>query len=73
MNKTKILKQLAESRGKKVLIEDFAFLAKDVEIDTKPVFFESSGKKYEAFAIVRNIPVTRFVENANGRIYPRKL
>jgi thymidylate kinase len=34
---------------------------------------ESNGGKYEALAILKNVPVSRYTENQNGRVYQRPL
>lgn len=67
--------QKAKAKGKTLLIEKaiFSIKEKDIEFLPKAQLVESSGVKYECRAVVRNVPVTRFTENANERIYPQKL
>lgn len=33
----------------------------------------SDGKQYEALAVIRNVPISKYTENKNGRIYPKPL
>lgn len=33
----------------------------------------SDGKQYEALAVIRDVPISKYTENKNGRIYPRPL
>lgn len=72
------LQKLAESKGKIVLIESVNInpsegIGEIVNHSKSPILFESENKQYKAFSVIRNVPVTRFIENANGRVYPRKL
>lgn len=66
----------AEKRGKKLLIESYSFSnfpKENIIIPEKPLLVESNGSKFSARAILKNVPVTKFTENKNGRIYPKKL
>jgi len=45
----------------------------NIETYDKPILFESEGKSFSKRGILRNVPVTRFVENLNGRVYPKSL
>lgn len=33
----------------------------------------SDGKQYEALAVIRDVPISKYTENKNGRIYPKPL
>ncbi len=71
----KYLKEKAEKLGKKLLIENTIVSVKpgNIEVFDKPKLFESQGKEYHARGVLRDVPVTIFDENENGRIYPREL
>lgn len=72
----KTLKEKAELKGKKLLIESVSFIPKseDVEILVDSKLVESvKGTDYTCRGILRNVPVTRYTENENGRIYSKKL
>ena len=76
MNKYKFYEEKAKKLGKQLLIENYSFAInpKSIEIFDKPRLVESSnGDKYTARAIIRNVPVSKFTENLNGRIYNRDL
>jgi hypothetical protein len=76
MSRYKYLEEEAKKRGKKLLIENVAIHIKpsSLEIFDKPKLIESSDhKEYTARAIIKNVPVSKFTENLNGRIYNRKL
>lgn len=77
MNKQRFqkLQERAKEKGKILLIEDYSWIpkAKDIETLEKVQLVESGGTQFQAFAIIRNVPVTRFIENLNGRLYPKKL
>lgn len=75
----KTLKEIAESKGKLLLIESYSIRLSELpgaslKESTKTILTEANDKKtYKAFAILYNVPVTRFTENRNGRVYPRSL
>lgn len=78
MNKYKTLQEKAKAKGKLLLIESVSYIPKTEDIiilsskDNK--FTEAkNGKQYEARGILKNVPVTRYTENANGRIYPKEV
>lgn len=77
MMNLKKLEEAAHARGKTLLIEKVVFsVTKDnVEVvkETGGILIESNGQKLLCRGILRNVPVSRFIENANGRIYPRRL
>jgi len=72
---TKIsLEERAKQKNKILLIESISYLPNidDIKIETK--FIEAvAGKQYECRGVLKNVPVTRFIENANSRIYPKEL
>lgn len=71
----KTLKEMAEEKGKVLLIENSSFSVpkENIEVLSSSKLIEAKGSHYKAIAIVRSVPVTKFVENLNGRVYPRKL
>ena len=79
MNKKRYEKllEVAEQKGKQLLIEEYTLNIKpeQIEIPNKEIIIESvdGTKVYKARAIIRNVPVSKFTENLNGRIYPKKL
>jgi hypothetical protein len=76
MNRYKTLQEKAKAKGKLLLVESVSYIPKqdDVVILTDSKLTESiNGKQYECRGILKNVPVTRYTENANGRIYPQKL
>ena len=68
------LEEKAKQKNKKLLIESTSYIPniEDVVVETKLVE-SANGKKQEARGILKNVPVTRYTENANGRIYPKEL
>jgi hypothetical protein len=72
----KKLQEIAKAKGKTLLIEDCEVSVKKEDIvlyTDKAQLVEAAGKPYPCRGILRNVPVTRFVENLNGRIYPKDL
>lgn len=71
----KSLEEKAKAKGKKLLIENVQLNIKNEQIECiKETLTEAiDGNKYKARAIIRNVPVSRFTENLNGRVYPREL
>lgn len=78
----KYYQEQAKLRGKILLIESFSISDKRVSLPEsrdldnykKIRFTESEKTKYKSpIGIVRDIEVTKFTENLNGRKYPRKL
>jgi hypothetical protein len=69
------LEEKAKSKGKILLIENCQLNILPNQIETlKEVLTESvDGKQYKARHIIRNVPVSKYTENLNGRIYPRAL
>jgi len=45
----------------------------NIEVFDKPILFESEGQTYSKRGILKRVPVTRFVENLNGRVYLKEL
>lgn len=77
----KNLTELAKSKGKLLLIES-SFLSvspeqieiiKDNDSNISNLVESKKGNKYKAIGIVRQVPVSKYTENMNGRIYPKKL
>lgn len=78
MNKKelKYLEEKAKALGKILLIEQnlIPINPDQVEIFASGKLVESaSGEKFKARGIVRKVPVSKFTENLNGRIYPKEL
>ena len=72
----KKLEEIAKQKNKKLLIESFSLETikkEDIEVFDKPLLVESSGETFKARGILRNVPVTKFTENYNERIYPKPL
>lgn len=73
----KRLLEKAKLKGKKLLIEDTFIEGSKLDIDyykdgDSKLLESSNGKSFEALAVVRNFPITKFdVINKNGRIYPK--
>lgn len=71
----KFYEEKAKKLNKVLLIEETLLdISKaSVEYITSSKLIESQGQVYEALAIVKNVPVSKYTENFNGRSYPRKL
>lgn len=71
----KKLQETAKEKGKILLIENISVSNPQIEKSSsfQTMVESSNGKQYKSLAIVRNVPVTKFTENANGRIYPKQL
>ena len=66
----------AKSKGKLLLIEKQMFQIEEnnIEIFDKPRLIENiSGKFSSTIGILRNVPVTKYTENLNKRIYCKEL
>ena len=65
----------AKKRNKVLLIENYSIFVNPNQVKKlqEDKLIESNGKKYKARYIVNNVPVSKFTENLNGRIYPREL
>lgn len=75
MNKYKFYEEKAKKLGKKLLIEEASLCISPSNVDfpSTSKLIESQGQLYEALAIVKNVPVSKYTENQNGRSYPKKL
>lgn len=71
----KKLQETAKEKGKVLLIEQINISNPVIQKPTnqQSLVESSNGNQYKSLAIIRNVPVTKFTENANGRIYPRPL
>ena len=72
----KTLQEKASALGKQLLIESVSYIPKSVDVeifDDKRLVEDTTGKKYECRGILKNVPVTRYTENYNGRIYSKTL
>ena len=70
----KRIQEMAQ-RGLKYLVEDTVITIKpeQIEIFEEGKLIESEGKSYKARGVLKGVPVTKFTENANGRVYGREL
>lgn len=71
-----ILQENAKLKNKLLLIEHctYTFTPSKVELFEKVQMIESaSGQKWKCRGILRNVPVTRYIKNLNGRTYLREL
>lgn len=79
MENKKSLQEIAQEKGKQLLVENFSISSTSVNLsdlsktEKLPIVESKKGKQYEAIGIVRDVPVTKFTENLNGRIYPKRL
>lgn len=82
MKTGKTLKEMAAEKGKRLLIESFSVtiplekikLLEDVTKSGSIHLIESrNGEKFKALGIVESVPVSKFTENLNNRVYPKKL
>ena len=78
----KTLKEIAQEKRKTLLIESFSVtiplekvkLLEDVTKSGSIHLIESrNGEKFKALGIVESVPVSKFTENLNNRVYPKKL
>jgi len=79
------LQEVAKSKGKLLLVESVDItntnynLLENIQIakDDKPILFEDTRNinmpQITARGVLKNVPVTKFTENKNGRIYSKKL
>jgi len=69
------LQEKAVLKGKLLLIEGIEYTPKieEIQILVESKLIEAKGKNLECRGILKNVPVTRYTENANGRIYSKKL
>lgn len=70
-----LLEEKAKKLGKFLLIEETLLNISPEQVEEiKENLTESiEGKQYKSRAIVRNVPVSKYTENLNGRIYTRVL
>jgi len=84
MNKERLsrLQEVAKNKGKLLLIESVDFnntnynLLENIELPKdKPILIENSmySSPIKARGVLKNVPVTRFTQNKNGRVYSKKL
>jgi len=73
----KNFEEIAKQKGKKLLIESFPLRISNIDniriLEKNNKLIESEGKKYDAIAVLEGVDVTRYVPNANKRLYPKKL
>lgn len=76
MNKTKykMYEDIAKQKGKQLFVEECSYILSPenaVIYDQLKLVEDTSGNKYSARGILKNVPVAKYNEkNANGRIYP---
>lgn len=77
MNKIqlKYYQEKAQAKGKQLLVEECNSIitSENVEFLKEGRLIESAGKQYEALAIVKNCPVSKFTRNKNNRVYNESL
>lgn len=74
--KRKYYEEIAKQKGKTALIEEcsLSLSSQNLQLVEKVSLIEdTSGHKYEAVGIIKNVPISRYTENANGRIYSKQL
>jgi hypothetical protein len=71
------LENKASEKNKILLIESSSFNAEFIKqnlvIFEEKKLFESKGKNFEALAVIKNVPISKFTKNSNGRVYPKTL
>ena len=70
------LEEKAVKLNKRLFIEsiDMPISNDNLQVFKEKVFLESStGKKFEALAVIKNVPISTFNKNSNGRRYPKSL
>lgn len=77
-NKYQYLEEIAKIKGKKLLVEEtnsvISLQDTSIEVFDKTKLVENgNGQKWEARAVLKNVPISKFTENFNGRIYPKSL
>jgi hypothetical protein len=83
MNRERLskLNEIAKSKGKLLLIESVDFLNTNYNLieniqlpKDKPILVESAySTPIKARGVLKNVPVTKFTQNKNGRIYSKRL
>lgn len=80
--KSKSLKEIAIEKNKKLFIESYSVvipnenikLLENISKNGSIHLIESKeGEKYKCLGIVKSVPVSKFTENLNNRIYSKKL
>jgi predicted Zn-ribbon and HTH transcriptional regulator len=73
----KYLENKALEKNKILFIESSNFATEFVEqnlvIFKEKKLFEAKGKNFEALAVIKNVPISKFTKNSNGRVYPKAL
>ncbi len=73
----KYLQEIANKKGKLLLIENCSLSLQSIEridIPKEKCLTESkTNQKYEAIAILEGVDITKFTPNFNKRLYPKKL
>lgn len=79
MNKSKykMYEDIAKQKGKSLFVEECSYILSPenaVIYDQLKLVEDTSGNKYSARGILKNVPVAKYNEkNANGRIYPLEI
>ncbi len=76
MNRLQQLQKIAESKHKQLLIEEFTPLLSVnniIELKQSKIIESKEGTSFESRIVLKDVPITRYTENANGRIYPKQL
>ncbi len=69
------LQEIAKQKGKQLLIENYLLSidVKNVEQFVESKLIESKGEKYKARGVLKKVPVSKYTENLNGRVYIKEL
>lgn len=82
MENKKTFKELAKEKGKTLFIESFflnvpsenlKFLENVSKAGSVHLVESKQGEKFKAVGIVQKVPVSKFTENLNNRVYPKRL
>lgn len=76
MSYYKKLEEIAKSKGKELFIESFDIKCspENIEIFKESKLVEAfSGKSEYCIGVLKNVPISRFTLNRNGRVYNEKL
>ena len=71
-----LYEEIAKQKGKTLLIEDCSISTNSpsVKILEKVSLIEdTTGKQYSAVGVIKGVPISKYTENANGRIYSKQL
>lgn len=76
IKRRKYYEEIAKSKGKEALIEEcsISLSSSNIQLMEKVSLIEdTTGHQYEAVGIIKNVPISKYTENANGRVYSKQL